>query len=270
MLSRNELMIALTIGIGIALLGLLEKTMDSYNNVFNLVTMIESPTQSSMTGNDLGAVTAMFVILLPLLVSFPCAWFYHKEMDMNLVPSLISRGKYRNYYISKAIVICTTGFVLTVIPLIINLLFHLVAYPFSAHGIFSESAYKGFGTISQAMVMNNVTFPLLYINKPVINALVHILLIGIFGAGMGILTYAITLYFRKNIVITLATTTVLGLLLLIINSYTMTATIWPQAIVYTSPLSSMKISVFITEMIILFGLCIFMLVYKISKQRDVL
>jgi len=269
MFKRNEWLYALAIGILFAVFGLMAKTNDAYKNVFNLLSTIESPTQSAMTHT--AGVIDLLVCLLPMLVSLPCAWFYHEEMSNHSISVLLTRGTLKQYLFSKAIVISLSGFVLAVLPLVANLCLCLLAYPFPAHGIFAESAYSNGMGISQTTVIGSAMFPTLYMNSPVLDALIHIALFGLFGSVAGLLTFAITLYFRKHIIVTLGLTTVAGVMIILVLGIFGAGRYMPQSIVYTDPNTLVaSLPVFVTEMLLILCAVMLMLAIKLRRHRDVL
>lgn len=269
MFSRNEWLYALVFCVVIAVVGfLIDISWGTASEVPHFLSLFKFPTQASMVHKS--DVSALLLFLIPMLASFPCAWFYHREMDSRSAPVYLTRGTAADYYFSKAIVIVITGFVLAVLPFLINLGLCLLAYPVPPYGIFANEVYDG-GGISPEMVMANAMFPMLYMNAPVADALMHILLFGLAGAAFALMTYAVTLFFRKNIIITLATTTVFGLLLYLILGVFNVAEYTPLMVFFSYPSSNgMKLWVFIPEMILLFGACFGAIGYKIKRRGDVL
>jgi hypothetical protein len=212
MFYRRELWIVLVLCAAFALAGLIESTSSPFN-ASRIDLTIESPTMASMLYN--ASIGTLLLHLIPLLASFPCACFYFEEMKNNSLVLYVSRTKPSLYYFSKTIVIAITAFVVSILPFVLNQLFCLLAYPFPVYGVFAEDAYRQTSIQYNA---NRILFLQLYMNHPLLNACVHIFFIGIYGAAMALLSYAISLFFRKNLIVALSATTIVSLVSILVFS----------------------------------------------------
>lgn len=212
--SRCEFQVALLIGALFALAGIAET--NQMNGLFTTLNTIQPPNVASLLGYS--QVGDVLFALLPLLASFPCAWYYHFDVENHLLSISLSRLGRSSYYLGKAIAISITAFLVSIFPYLLNLLFSLLAYPFPAYGLSPNNAYSS--GYYFARIRNRVLFPDLFLNNPLQHALYLILLIGIYGVLMALLSYSITLYFRKNIAVTMLLTTVLAFaVILILNIF---------------------------------------------------
>lgn len=202
--SRYEFVVVLFIGALFAVMGLLESNYE--NGFFGTYNTLKAPHMASILGfNQSGGILH---VLIPFLATFPCAWYYHSDQEHHLVPLLLSRmGRYP-YFVGRALAVSLSSFVVVVFPYLINLILSLLAYPLPAYGLLTDGVYDLYP--DHFATMQKVLFPELFLNQPILHALLIIFLIGIYGALMGLLSYSITLYFRKNMATTMLLTTVLS------------------------------------------------------------
>jgi hypothetical protein len=264
MFYRRELWVVLTVGALIALLGLMESTNDAFN-IFKTTITIESPTQASML---YGASTGTLLLcLLPLLATFPCACFFFEEYKSGSIVLYISRAKPILYYYSKTIVIAVTAFLVSILPYVLNLLFCLLAYPFPQGGVFSEEAYN---PVAIATAIDRTLFTSLYLNHPLWDAFAHIFFVGIFGMVMALLSYSITLFFRKNLLVALCTTTLLGLAqILIVTSFRLYNWGIHDYFLLIPLVENITIAPLLIELTVLLGISVSLIALKLKRFKDI-
>lgn len=277
MFSRPEIWLVLLIGTLCALVDLFMHTGIRFQR--ETTTTVLAPTELSML--NWGGMKDFFLILTPLLAAFPCAWFYHEESENHSATVYCTRGKLAHYYYSKALVVAVTAFVVTVLPLLISQMFTLLAAPFPAHGIFSNGVYPGHDRggfdVKTFGVTMHVLFPRLYMNAPLLDALAHVGLFGLFGAAMGLLSYAVTLFYRKNLVITLAAPAVLALAYLLLLNTTGLGILTVQSVLYTDltyslniHFSQQRIVGCMLQILVLLAVSFVLLHRKTRQRRDIL
>ncbi|MDR0671123.1 MAG: hypothetical protein LBF64_02310 [Oscillospiraceae bacterium] len=278
MLSRSELWLVLLIGTVCALVDFLMQT--AFPIQFSTTMTVLAPTEFSIL--NWGGMRDFFLILTPLLAAFPCAWFYHEESENHSVIVYCTRGKAAHYYCGKALVVAVTAFAVTALPLLINQMFTLLAAPFPVYGIFSNGVYpghagrRGLGVESFGVTLH-VMFPGLYMNAPLLDALVHMGLFGLFGAAMGLLSYAVSLFCRKNLVITLAAPAVLALVYLLLMNVSGLGILVVQSVLHAAPafsrnvhFSEQKTIGCILQLLLFFAAGFVLLHRKIKKCGDIL
>ena len=133
----------------------------------------------------------MLFLLLPILASFPAACSWYEEKSNNAICLTLARTGRSTYYTGKAAAVALSGFLMGIYPLLLNYLLCLVAVPrgklLSVSPSMTSSVYENY--FQDKM------------NAPVLNMLLHILLIGLFCGMMALLTYAVSLYFHPNAVV---------------------------------------------------------------------
>lgn len=147
----------------------------------------------------------MLFLLLPILASFPAACSWYEEKCNNAVCLTLARTGRSAYYTKKAVAVVLSGFLMGIYPLLLNYLLCLAAVPretlLSVSPAMTSSVYGNYFQDIIPFFLSEMLFPSLYLNAPILNMLLHILLIGLFCAGMALLTYAVSLYFHPNAVV---------------------------------------------------------------------
>jgi hypothetical protein len=260
--GRFEFWITLLLGSIFAFVALIERTVDTK---FLTTNTVYSPEFASLMG--FSGVKNLVFCLLPLLATIPCACFYFEECQNHAVSIQVIRARRKNYFSGKGVVISIVGFFCSVFPFVLNLIFTTYAYPFPTDGIFSENVYIG----SKIELVKQMLFPSIYTNHPMFYATIIIVFIGIYGAGMALLSYAITLFYQKHIIVAISATTVLNVASIIIlsalklNHFTIIGFFTAD---YLYP--NNHLALLVSELFILFAIDIFLIATKIYKDRDVL
>ena len=147
----------------------------------------------------------MLFLLLPVLASLPAACSWYEEKRNNAVCLTLARISRSKYYVSKAAATFISGFAVGIYPFILNYLLCLAAVP--RQGILSVSPAMYSGVYTDYFqnfvpgILSEMLFPSLYLNAPVLNMLLHFLLIDLFCGAMALLTYAVSLYYHPNAVV---------------------------------------------------------------------
>lgn len=143
-----------------------------------------------------GVGQAFTACLLPVISSFSYADSYLFESKNGCAITLHTRLSRNHYYVEKAIVVLIAGFAISVLPFVVNQIICLIAYPLEGScDVFLKSAYDQMSLYEQ---IQNALFPLLHMNHPYLNNFMHMLLIGIFGSTVALLTYTSSLLWFKS------------------------------------------------------------------------
>lgn len=176
--------------------------------------LADSPEMGSMLYlSMIGQIALIF--LLPLLAAVPAGCSYVEEKKSRVNVLLIAKGGHVRYYWSKAAAVALSGFLVFVLPLLMNYLFCVIALP-------AQGPVPVNGEIYQSdpwWKFESALFPQLQANYPALNALVQIGLFGLWGMGLALLTYAVSLHFCKNTVVNLLLPTVGYMVLMLIFSF---------------------------------------------------
>ena len=147
----------------------------------------------------------MLFLLLPILASFPAACSWYEEKNNNAICLTLARTGRSTYYTGKAAAVALSGFLMGIYPLLLNYLLCLAAVPrgklLSVSPSMTSSVYENYFQDKIPYSLSEMLFPSLYMNAPVLNMLLHILLIGLFCGMMALLTYTVSLYFHPNAVV---------------------------------------------------------------------
>ena len=175
--------------------------------------MADSPEMGGMLYlSMIGQIVLIF--LLPLLAAVPAACSYVEEKKSRTNMLLIAKGGHARYYWSKAAAVALSGFLVFVLPLLLNYLFCVIALPAQRLTSLNGAYYANLWSR-----LDSALFPQLQINRPALDMLAHIGLFGLWGMGLALLTYAVSLYFCKNTVVNLLLPTVGYMVLMLAFSF---------------------------------------------------
>lgn len=226
------------------------------------------PYCSMLLLSSVGQLHLMF--LGSLLASIPSACSYYRERHNHSDVILISKLGRNKYYISKIIVAAITGFTVAVLPLTIQYLFSIIAVPldntmpFLADG----SAYRG---TSDEIMMTTTVFPKLFMNYPNLTVFAHIGLFGLWVMGLTMLTYTVSLFFHKNLVITMSVSTVLGLIvMLVLQALKLSYLSIYKYLIPVPGVYNMNFSAFMLTFAVLILINIVLLAIKLVAKKDII
>jgi len=155
------------------------------------------------------------------------------------------------------------GFVISILPYLLNILLCFLAIPQGEMApVISGSIYDtGFDFES-----TSVLFPYLYFNAPVMDALVHSFMVGLFGAGIGGLAYSFSLFFRKNRILLITTPTIIWI---VVNMLFAALHLWNLELLELFRSKPVIMGVSVVTVVIwlgaLFIVCIIMVLVKINS-----
>lgn len=157
---------------------------------------------SLLAGSSIG--TVLDGIFIPVLAALPAACSYFEEKRNGIVNHILTRTTRRAYFSGKALVSFLFGLMVSILPFLLNYALCLIAV--SRKDTVSVITANMGGVYGYAVEswLGRYLFPGLYLNHPVLNQLLLIGLVGIWGGGMALLAYGVSLYFRKHIVLTAA------------------------------------------------------------------
>lgn len=208
-LCRYEFWAVILLSVLLSFIGLLQSTT-GWDTRFFTPLHIWAPSEASML--DKASIGTMLLFIMPFLATLPCACLYFEECASRTVSVQLTRTTPGRYFGSKLIVTAVTAFGVSVLPYLLNLAFCLVAFPLGRPHYFTNDVYNTYSTYAA----DRSLFPALLMNHPVLDTLAHIGLVGLFGLCMALLSYAITLFFQRHIVVALGATTILAMASLII------------------------------------------------------
>lgn len=220
---------------------------------------------------DIATLTMLCVV--PIFAVILAGTSYGQEKKSHLVPVLVCRGERSAYLCAKGIAVAITGFISSILPFLFSGFFAVLAVPVKeVEPILTISLYEESSTALYAREAGHMLFPSLYLNAPMLDYLAHVLLIGLYGMGLGLLAYGISFFFHKNQIVLLLLPMILsftGLLLLSalgLSDYAVTS------FFFTRPDASFSLNIFWALGILLgFILLDCLLIFAgTRKDRDVL
>lgn len=209
--SRKEFYLCLTACLLISIIDFLLNMPSSSRFFYN---ELPSAFQNCMMFNSsIGQIIILFFI--PCLASVSYADSYFCERHNGLLVAIRSRISARKYLFSKLFVVAISSLFFVTFPFLLNQLFSFIAYPLASNSnIFHRNAYDAY----LLEELEGCLFPLLHMNQPFANNLMHMFNVGIWAINMGMLTFGISLYVQKNKTIVLLSTTIISLFFYVVFS----------------------------------------------------
>lgn len=130
---------------------------------------------------------AMYIFLFPFLASFAYADCYFSDRQNGALNNLLARSSRERYFISGAIVVFWGGFFIFFISLLINQLLWLITTPLN--------------TVLDAFSDGGITcmmFPSVYAKHVYLNNIIYMIIPGITGGLIALLSYSLSLFFNKK------------------------------------------------------------------------
>ncbi|GHV36548.1 hypothetical protein FACS18949_16090 [Clostridia bacterium] len=197
---RNELRLALrraeihwlaTAGIVFAIAGI----MTNAGHVYPALSESRSAFQMALIygGN---ALYLLFIILTPITAALSYTDCYLFERKAGVAQYVMTRRRRQSaYFFSKAAAISILAFALVTLPLFLNQLLCLFAYPWESHAnTFATNVYSGDFYKDYEFIIN----PAMAMNHPFLTNILHICLVGVFAVALALTSYTITLYYGKS------------------------------------------------------------------------
>lgn len=220
-----------------------------------------------LVSSSMGYIYAL--VLAPLLASIPCACSYYREKESHadiILAAKFGRGK---YYIGKLIAVALTGFIVSVLPLVLQYIICMIFMPEGDIYYLWFSVYDSLESYND-MVINTTVFPNLYMNHQDLSVFIHIALCGAWTMGLAMLTYTISLYFRKNIVITLTASTIFNIIYMLVMDILGLAYLIPGNYFYPgSGTSGTNFIAFVIVLAVLILINIALLTIKLVTRKDI-
>lgn len=147
---------------------------------------------SSMEFDTPVVYQASFSLIVPLFSCLAYSYCYFDEKKYGLSNIIISKTNRVKYYLSSTLVSFLGGFLVVFIPLLLGSLFFFIAVPMNAY------APIEYNLLSSSRYSTINIFPHLAINFPYLYNIVYIFISSLFCGLIGLLSYSLSLYSRKN------------------------------------------------------------------------
>ncbi len=119
--------------------------------------------------------------------------FFNEKTHKTTAVYIVKKGR-RVYFWSKAIVVFFSSLFISMLPFIINQLLCQIAYPL--HEIRVDPGY--YLPFNLEYEQSRLSYPGLYYNRPLVYNYLHILLVGIYGATLGLVSFIFSLFYKKH------------------------------------------------------------------------
>jgi hypothetical protein len=174
-LSNIWLYISLVIGTSVCVLDTI--SFRHYENINERTSLIQT-----WIGTDFPLVyNSLYYILFPLVATIPYAASYFDDMNSGFDKNICIKVSRKSYMASKMIAVYISGFVAVTFPLLVNL--------FVCAGLYPNYLPNKLEFLTAGIIDVNM-FPMLFNKHPGIYALVYILLDGMFGGALSLVSIA--------------------------------------------------------------------------------
>lgn len=150
-------------------------------------------------------------ILLPLTVSIVYSDSYLEERKWGLTNFINTRISKEKYILAKAISIAIVSFLIIFIPLLINELLAIIAFPIQGHNTFGLPDYKKLSYIDPGIILNK-----LQIYYPYTNILIFIIIRSLFASSFALISFGISLFNKTNKYLVILSSMIINTLIMIV------------------------------------------------------
>ena len=231
------------------------------------VCVVPSAWLATMLNMKSGLGQTFLLFLLPFFAALGYGDGYFQEVKSGAIVPNITRMGRRNYFLSKAVVAAISGFCIVFFTLLFNQLLAAIAFPWK--GV-EPGATGTVYEVSIALDLPGLLFPRLYMNAPFIYNLVIMFMAGVWGAVAGLLTYALSLYFKRNLITVLGSVTLLNAVVTLGLSVVSTRAILlaPSTYLFADPYMNRSVWGFIGGVAVCLCAAVALIAFKIRKGRD--
>lgn len=142
----------------------------------------------------------IYYILMPLIVSIPFADSYFSDREKNTIYAVLSKCSSKYYYFSKLIIVFLSGFIIILIPLLINFILNLFVFPVDS----TVEFLNGFGQIQNQLYTLYpdeylpIFFYHLFCTNQYLYELTYLLIASLFGGLMSVIVFQISFFYKGN------------------------------------------------------------------------
>lgn len=138
--------------------------------------------------------------LFPLMVVLPFADTYFEERDAKSAEYYLIRCNNNQYYFSKFGAVFFSGIFVILIPLLINFLLNLLAFPFESSVDFTNFS-KADTWVFSTLIDRVVTFKGLLVNNMYLYILAHIFLFSLAGGLIAVIVFQLSFFYKNSRII---------------------------------------------------------------------
>lgn len=157
-----------------------------------------SKVMSASTGTILTNVVAtplspIVGILLPLTVSIIYSVSFLEEKNWGLSNFIHTRVHKEKYILAKAMSITLVSFFVIFIPLLVNEILAIIAFPIQGHNTFGLPDYKKLSYIDSGIMLHN-----LQVYYPYCNILIFIIIRSLFASSFALMAFGVSFFKKVN------------------------------------------------------------------------
>lgn len=171
----------------------LSEQLDDFLNLKGSLHTPYNPYESWIEADFNCAYSLIFFMIMPLLAVLPHGTSYFEDIKSGYAGIVMTRKSRKAYLFSKCLAISASAFIVTTIPLILNLFLAMTKLPAVIPDIATSAS-----SITSRSIMWSV-----YYKHPLVHALVFILLDGIYGALFGLISFIVSDFAEHSIVVML-------------------------------------------------------------------
>lgn len=142
----------------------------------------------------------IYYVLMPLIAVAAFADSYYTDCENHTIYAVLSKCTLKHYYFGKLICVFISGFIVIIIPLLINFMLNLAVFPITS----TVEFLNGFGQIQNQLYTSYpkdllpIFFYRLFCTNQYLYELVYLLISSVFGGIFAVMTYQISFVFKGN------------------------------------------------------------------------
>lgn len=151
-------------------------------------------------------------ILLPLTASIVYSDSYLEERKWGLSNFINTRVDKKKYILTKAITIAIVSFLIIFIPLVLNEILAIIAFPIQGHNTFGLPDYKKLSYIDSGIVLSR--FQVYY---PYTNILIFIIIRSLFAASFALISFGVSFFNKVNKYLVILSSMIINILFMTVT-----------------------------------------------------
>lgn len=148
-------------------------------------------------GSDFSGIKfILYSLMYPVLVALPFSDTFFEEKKNRTYEYCITRMSNNSYYFSKLFTVFCSGFLITSIPLLINMLLNFIAFPIDSSVDATNMSYINSGMFDA--VMETGLFQNLFAQNMYLYNLLYLFFASFFAGLIAVIVYQLSYFYKKS------------------------------------------------------------------------
>lgn len=165
-------------------------------NFNNDITTVKAAKYMFLGSDFSGTQFVIYSVLFPILAALPFSDTYFEERANRTYEYCITRMSNNSYYFSKLFTVFCSGFLITSIPLLINMLLNFIAFPIDSSIDATNMSYVNSGMFGA--VMETGLFQNLFAKNMYLYNLLYLFFASFFCGLIAVIVYQLSYFYKKS------------------------------------------------------------------------